>query len=126
MAKKRAFLPADLQPWVDARRRFHLSHAHIHMARELGMNPKKFGKLDNHKQERWKLPLPAFIAHLYAKRFGRPRPDPVRTIEEVAAARAAKKEARKAAKRAAKNPSPPEGEPGGRPNDALAGGALPS
>ena len=23
------------------------------MARELGMNPKKLGKLDNHKQELW-------------------------------------------------------------------------
>jgi len=70
------------------------------MARELGMNPKKLGKLDNHHQEPWKLPLPEFIAHLYAKRFGRQRPDVVRTIEEVAAAKAAKKEAKRAAKHA--------------------------
>jgi hypothetical protein len=52
------------------------------MARELGMNPKKLGKLDNHDQEPWKLPLPAFIEHLYVKRFGRERPDIVRSIEE--------------------------------------------
>src|SRR5215469_3035907 len=26
------------------------------MARELGMNPAKLGKIDNHKQETWKLP----------------------------------------------------------------------
>ena len=25
------------------------------MARELGMNPEKLGKLDNHEQELWKL-----------------------------------------------------------------------
>ena len=31
------------------------------MARELGLNPKKFGGLANHRQEPWKLPLPEFI-----------------------------------------------------------------
>ena len=44
----------NLEPWFEARRRFKLSHVQIQMARELGMNPKKLGKLDNHKQERWK------------------------------------------------------------------------
>jgi hypothetical protein len=48
-------LPAKLQDWVDARKRHHLSHAHVQMARELGMNPKKLGKLGNHKQEPWKM-----------------------------------------------------------------------
>jgi hypothetical protein len=48
-----------LQAWIDARKRHHLSHAQVQMARELGMNPAKLGKLDNHKQEPWKLPLPA-------------------------------------------------------------------
>jgi hypothetical protein len=33
----------------------HLSHEHVQMARELGMNPKKLEKLDNHHQEPWKL-----------------------------------------------------------------------
>jgi len=37
--------------WIDVRKIYHLSHAHIQMARELGMNPKKFGKKANHKQE---------------------------------------------------------------------------
>ena len=100
MTKTQPFVPANLVPWVTARRKFRLSHAHVQMARELGMNPKKLGKLDNHHQEPWKLPLPEFIAHLYAKRFGRERPAVVRTIEEVAAAKAAKKEAKKAAKHA--------------------------
>jgi hypothetical protein len=50
MAKKQPRVPAKLQPWIDARRKFHLSHEHVQMARELGMNPKTLGKLDNHDQ----------------------------------------------------------------------------
>ena len=42
------------------------------MAREFGMNPAKLGKLDNHKQEPWKLPLPRFIEELYVKRSASP------------------------------------------------------
>ena len=48
------------------------------MARELGLNPKKFGKLANHRQEPWKRPLPDFITALYVKRFGKPIPDVVK------------------------------------------------
>jgi hypothetical protein len=84
-------VPQALQPWVDARKRFHLSHAHVQMARELGMNPKKLGKLANHDQEPWKMPLPAYIAHLYAKRFRRDRPENVLSIEEHAKQQRAKK-----------------------------------
>ena len=79
MAKKR--IPLDLQIWIDARKRFHLSDAQIQMARELGMNPKKFGSLANHRQERWKLPLPEFIEHIYFKHFGKRQPDLVVSIE---------------------------------------------
>ena len=39
--KSRKKLPDRPQAWVDSRRRFHLSHALVQMARELGMNPKK-------------------------------------------------------------------------------------
>ncbi len=46
----------------------------VQMARELGMNPAKLGKIDNHKQEPWKLPLQEFIEELYMKRFGRAAP----------------------------------------------------
>lgn len=52
-------------PWIEARKRFHLSDAHIQMARELWLNRKKFGGLANIKQEPWKLPLPEFIEELY-------------------------------------------------------------
>jgi len=86
---------AKLQPWIQARRKHGLSHEHIQMARELGMNPKKFGKIDNHRQEPRKAPLPIFIESLYFKRFGKERPDIVRTIEEAAAWQRAKKAARK-------------------------------
>lgn len=33
------------------------------------MNPRKLGKLDNHDQEPWKMPLREYIGHLYFKRF---------------------------------------------------------
>jgi hypothetical protein len=79
-------LPPRLQAWADARKRHRLSHAHVQMARELGLNPTKLGQLDNHRQELWKAPLPQFIEDLYVKRFGRERPDTVKTIEEIARA----------------------------------------
>jgi hypothetical protein len=97
MAKKK--LPPKLQDWVEARRRHRLSHVHVQMARELGMNPRKLGKLDNHDQEPWKAPLPQFIEHLYFRSFGRERPENVSSIEERAAAQDAKKAARRQAKR---------------------------
>jgi hypothetical protein len=100
MAKDKTFIPNALRPWIEARRRFHLSHAHIQMARALGMNPTKFGKLANHRQEPWKAPLPVFIENLYFRRFGKLEPNDVRSIEEIAAAQRAKKEA-KDARRAA-------------------------
>ena len=88
--------PADLQAWVEARKRHRLSHAQVQMARELGMNPRKLGKIDNHKQEPWKAPLPRFIEHLYRKRFGREAPVDVRPLEDRARQAAATKAARRA------------------------------
>ena len=76
-------MPERLQVWIDARTRHHLSDAHVQMARELGLNPKKLSKLDNHGQEPWKAPLPAFIERLYLKRFGR-RSEIIVSIEEQA------------------------------------------
>jgi len=40
------------------------------MVKQLGLNPKKFGSIANHKQEQWKTPLQDFIKTLYRKRFG--------------------------------------------------------
>jgi hypothetical protein len=88
-------IPKDLREWLEARRRFHLSHAQVQMARELGLNPRKLGKLDNHKQESWKLPLPAFIETLYFKHFGKHVPEKVVPIEQKAAELAKKKATKK-------------------------------
>jgi len=93
-----------LRDWIAARKRHGLSHAHVQMARELGMNPTKLGKIDNHHQEPWKLPLPMFIEDLYFKRFGRERPAVVASIEERLRALDAKKAARRARKTAARSP----------------------
>ena len=98
MAKQKS-IPPSLQAWIDARRRHGLSHAHVQMARELGMNPRKLGGLDNAGQERWKAPLPAFIESLYAERFGEWLPDATASIEERFRMEHAEKAARKAAKR---------------------------
>jgi hypothetical protein len=91
-----------MQRWIEARQRFHLSHAQVQMARELGMNPRKFGKLANHKQEPWKAPLPVFIEQCYRKRFGKAQPDRVISIEEraqeIAIRKAEKRERRQRAK----------------------------
>jgi hypothetical protein len=76
-------IPSKLQPWFEARQRFRLSHAHIQMARELGLNPRKFESLANGQQEPWKRPLPEFIAHCYHKRFGRTTPENVQSLEDV-------------------------------------------
>ena len=108
----------DLKPWIEARKRFGLSHAQVQMARELGLNPKKFGGLDNHRQEPWKQPLPEFIATLYQKRFGVRVPAVVRTIEEIAAAQRNKKHERKARRAAARaSGATPDESPAGARHD---------
>ena len=91
--------------WIEAKARHRLSDAHVQMARELGMNPRKLGKIDNHEQERWKAPLPVFIEELYLKRFGKERPDTIRAFDDQAllqakAAKKARKQEKKLAARA--------------------------
>jgi hypothetical protein len=96
MAKKKN--DPKLEAWVAARKRHRLSHAHVQMARELGLNPAKLGKIDNHHQEPWKAPLPEFIESLYEKRFGRLRPEKVLSLEDLARERARKEQALREAK----------------------------
>lgn len=55
--------------WIDAKKKYRLSDITVQMARELGLNPKKLGKIANHKQDPWKDPLSGFIQTLYEKRF---------------------------------------------------------
>ena len=51
---------AILEKWLVAQKRHRLSDRQVQMARELGLNPDKLGKIDNHRQEVWKTPLPQF------------------------------------------------------------------
>ena len=88
---------AQAQAWIEARQRYHLSHVQVQMARELGLNPRKLGKIANHRQEPWKAPLPQFIEDLYIKRFGRERPQAVTSAERWARPAAARKATRNAA-----------------------------
>lgn len=80
---KPGFIPQKYRLWIKAREKYHLSHTQIQMAREIGLNPKKFGSLANHKQEQWKLPLPRYIEELYFKHFKQECPDTVRSIEQM-------------------------------------------
>lgn len=45
---------AILEKWLVAQKRHRLSDRQVQMARELGLNPDKLGKIDNHRQEVWK------------------------------------------------------------------------
>ena len=107
---KKSFVPEKYKVWIEARKRLKLSHARIQMARELGMNPKKLDRLDDHDQKSWKLPLGEFIDKIYLKRFGKSAPDTVRSIEELAAAEMEKRAAKKARKEAriSQGAPPPE------------------
>ncbi len=113
MAQKTKKPTQKMQAWIEARKRHHLSHAQVHMARELGMNPAKLGKIDNHKQEPWKLPLPQFIEELYSKRFARLPQKPVLSIEERCRREAAKKEERRIARQLAADSTTPREAPRG-------------
>ena len=114
--------PNDKMPaWIDARKRHGLSHAEVQMARELGMNPKKLGKLGNHHQEPWKMPLRQFIRHLYFKRFGKEQPDIIQPIEEKVHRDAEKKAIRREAKllrRQSEAAKPKESDSDGHSSDA--------
>ncbi len=94
---KKNFISNNLKPWIEARNRFRLSHAQIQMAREMGMNPKKFGGLANHDQEPWKEPLPQFIESLYRKKFGELLPSDTPSLENKDRQKRAKKLAKKIA-----------------------------
>ncbi len=108
MAKKK--MPEKYLPWIEARRRFLLTDAHIQMVRKLGLNPKEFGGLSNTKQEPWELPLPEYIEELYFQRFKKSQPANVRSIEQMVSAFKRKKAERKARRQAAPQAQPSDEE----------------
>lgn len=76
-----ALTKAILEKWMVVQKRHRLSDKQVQMVRELGLNPDKFGKIDNHKQKPWKAPLPQFIEHIYFKRFK--REEPVKLLKQI-------------------------------------------
>ena len=95
-----------LEKWQAAQKRYGLSNRHVQMARELGLNPDKLGKIDNHGQEPWKAPLPQHIENLYFKRFTRSEPSDIKSIGELLANEVAKKEHLKKAREQSRKQSP--------------------
>ena len=90
-----AVTKAILEKWMVAQKRHRLSDKQIQMARELGLNPDKLGKIDNHRQESWKAPLPQFIESIYFKRFKREEPETVKPLKQIMAEMEAKKKLQK-------------------------------
>lgn len=78
-----AIKKSQIEKWIVAQKKHRLSDTHVQMARELGLNPDKLGKIDNHRQEPWKAPLPEFIEDLFYKRFKKERPDVVRPLKQI-------------------------------------------
>lgn len=91
-------MAVKLDKWLVAQKKHRLSDRHTQMARELGLNPDKLGKIDNHKQEPWKAPLPQFIEDIYFKRFKREEPLIVKSIKQLIAEEKVKKEKQKKVK----------------------------
>jgi hypothetical protein len=60
----------DEESWKYAKKICRLNSRQLHMARRLSMNPKKLPGLRPSPQQRWKLPVGAFIEEVYWKRFG--------------------------------------------------------
>lgn len=87
---------AILEKWAVAQKRHRLSDKYVQMARELGLNPDKLGKIDNHRQETWKAPLPQFIEEIYYKRFKREAPvGEIKSVRQIAKEQKIKQEQKK-------------------------------
>ena len=93
-----AIKKAILEKWMVTQKKHRLSDKHVQMGRELGLNPDKLGKIDNHRQETWKAPLPQFIEEIYFKRFKREAPETVKPLKEIIAEQEKKKKEQKKAK----------------------------
>lgn len=78
-----AIKKSQIEKWIVAQKKHRLSDTHVQMVRELGLNPDKLGKIDNHRQEPWKAPLPEFIEEIFYKRFKKERPDVVKPLKQI-------------------------------------------
>jgi len=94
-------------PWIEARKKHRLTHVQVHMARELGLNPRRMGGYAGKENEPGRLSLGEFIESLYVKRFRKDQPDVVLTIEQLAESHEDKRAERKTAKSAQSASSSP-------------------
>lgn len=94
MASRRTII----QDWMVAQKRHHLTDVQVQMARELGFKTTSLPKIDNHKQESWKTPLPQYIEDLYEKRFKREKPEVVKSLKQQLKEDDIKRKAKKKAK----------------------------
>jgi hypothetical protein len=72
----------ELQRWVEAKRQCGLSDAHVRMARELEMNPKRLTRRSGAAGPTG-VPLAQHIEELYLRRFKRTIPDPVLSLRQL-------------------------------------------
>jgi hypothetical protein len=73
----------QLQLWVRVKRQCALTDAHVQMARELGMNPKRLTESQSATQGLTQPSLSQRIENLYLKRFKRPLPDAVAPLRQL-------------------------------------------
>lgn len=107
MVSKRAII----EEWMVTQKRHHLSDVQVQMARELGFKPDSLRKIDNHKQEPWKTPLPQYIENLYEKQFKREKPEIVKSLQQQLQDDAARREAKKKTKNARRKAAQESQEP---------------
>jgi hypothetical protein len=73
----------QLQLWVKVKRQCALTDAHVQMARELGMNPKRLIESESRAQVLMQIPLGQRIEDLYLKRFKKPLPAAVEPLRQL-------------------------------------------
>jgi hypothetical protein len=72
-----------LEKWARVKRQCALTDAHVQMARELGMNPKRLAESASTEQGLTQSSLAQRIESLYLKRFNKPRPDIVVPLRQA-------------------------------------------
>lgn len=73
----------ELQKWVKVKRQCGLSGAHVQMAREFGVDPKRLMARPGIAPGSTNGPLAQRIEDLYTRRFKRTIPDPVVTVRKL-------------------------------------------
>lgn len=59
----------NVEKWKEAQKKCRLSDKHVQMVRELGLNPDKLGKINNHKQEPRTSPFAYLFGRIVFKTF---------------------------------------------------------